>query len=94
MRLYRNLTLLPKYLGAPVSSSLHSTARQLIRIEPFRSSGFTTPASATPMTKVQAFDVVHKLTGAEREALREALNQYESDNDKTNLEGNNSERNT
>lgn len=97
MRLYRNLYLLPKCLGATPSAAaaptqFHSASRQqqplLIRFDAFRggSSLFSSaaPLSGTQpaMTKFQAFEVVQKLTEPERQALAEALKQFDTDRGK------------
>lgn len=102
MRLYRNLYLLPKCLGAPVTAAaqtqFHSAAaRQLIRLDAFRGTNNTinnivlysssSAPNTPPMSKLQAFEVVQKLTDPERQALSDALRQFESDRGKIKLEG-------
>lgn len=73
-----------------------SAARQLVRSDAWRQRPATTnaadseAAAATPLlplTQVHAHDVVQKLNAAEREALRQALNQFETDSVATKLEG-------
>lgn len=84
--------MLPKFLNlakAGNQEKFHSAAQQLIRIQPFQSSLNNDNSSSSPMSKVQAIEVVQKLTENERESLREALSQFELDKFKNKIEGKN-----
>lgn len=90
MRLYRNLYLLPRLLQRPDQFFHSSAASPFLRADVLRcrpQQNTAAGAELQPLTQVHAFDVVTKLNASEREALRQALNQFESDTVASKLEG-------
>ena len=87
MRLYRSLFYMPKYLNAPGKQGhfLFQHVKHIKRTQQQQQQ--STTASDVPLTKYQAFEIVHKLTEIERESLREALSQYELDKFKIKVNG-------
>lgn len=88
--------MLPRFLQRPDQLHVHTSAvHPFLRADAFpcRSQSNGTASSAKPaaelqpLTQVHAFDVVTKLNASEREALRQALNQFEADSVASKLEG-------